>query len=435
MKALDRYQWNEDKKELELSDKGLVFRHPRYGHIADFAEQGFQIVGTYIDTFRQLFRGRLNPDLHTDIEYSLTLKEKTYQLLGQDWILAKSGKNSGYQYRLQNNQLGLVILFKQFHAKAETPASHLKIECSPWFLDNRQPKEVDAYLKKLSERILVGAEAYYPAIHLAVDVQGWAPERDFTHQMKCKSKKCSQYTGLEIVEFNLHEITGTYDRGQSFAFGHANAVQLSVYNKTIQAKKIDKFDYMEHKWKNSTMLEDGTHGYDSDKEVFRIETRFHHSVVQQFALGSCDIKTGEIGVKMNTYSDAIQHIHSLWQYGLKSFQLTFNRNYLDPVWTILKEDVVFKYPESSYKDNLHYKRYYKKATSFTGKNYQLILGNFLSACARESIPFDTVLEELQSLTIWNSITVHYEEKETTEHQLMDRLRDSYKERELLGYGI
>ena len=271
--------------------------------------------------------------------------------------------------------------------------------------------------------------------HLAVDVQGWEPEKEFADKMKCKSKKCSQFNGLDIVEFNLHEITGMYERGQSFLFGSAGRVQLSVYNKTLQAQKVDKFDYMEYKWKNSTLLDDGSSGYDSEREVFRIETRFHHSVVQQFALGSCDTRTGEIGVKMNTYSDVIQHIHSLWQYGLKSFQLTFNRNYLDPFWTILKDDVVFRYPESSYKDNLHYKRYYKKPTSFTGKNYQLILGNFLSAYARESIPFDTLLDELQSLKIWNSITLHYEEKETTEHQLIERLRDSYKERELMGYGI
>ncbi|MRI32612.1 hypothetical protein EOPP23_06375 [Endozoicomonas sp. OPT23] len=435
MRTLDRFRWNGDQKALEADDKGLVFRHPRYGHIADFDEQGFQIVGTYVDTFRQLFRGRMNPNFHTDIEHSLDLKEKKFQLLGQNWILAKIGKNSGYQYRLQNSQIGLVILFKQFHAKAESPASHLKIECSPWFLDNRKPKEVDDYLKRLADRILVGAEAYYPAIHLAVDIQGWEPAQDFAHRMHSKSKKCSQYNGLEITEFNLHEITGVYEKGQSFCFGSANASQLAVYNKTLQAKKIDKFDYMEHKWRNSTLLDDGSSGYDPDRDVFRIETRFHHSVIQQFALGSCDIKTGEIGVRMNTYSEVLKHIHSLWQYGLKSFQFKYNRNYLDPLWTILKDDVVFKYPESSYKDNLHYKRYYKKATSFTGKNYQLMMGNFLSACARESVPFDTVLHELQSMTIWNSITLHYEDKETTEHQLIDRLRDSYTERELLGYGI
>ena len=111
-----------------------------FGIVANFYRQGLQIVGTFVDTFRQLFRGRVNPDLFTDIEFSLSLNEKTFQLKGVDWLLGKSGKNSGYQYRLQNNELGLVILFKQYHAKADTPASHLKIECSPWFLDARTPE-------------------------------------------------------------------------------------------------------------------------------------------------------------------------------------------------------------------------------------------------------------------------------------------------------
>ncbi len=435
MKSMDRYEWNQDQTELVANDKGLIFQHPRYGKVADLHQDDFQIVGTYIDTFRQLFRGAMDLDLQTDIEESITLNLRTHQLLGQDWIIGKSAKCSGYQYRLQNNHLGLILLFKQFHAKSESPASHLKIECSPWFLDNRDPKQVDKYLMRLAKRILVSPEAYYPAIHLAVDVQGWAPDHDFSDKMRCKSKKRTQFNAMDRVEFNLSEISCIYDRGQSYSFGCANAVQMAVYNKTIQARKIDKFDYMEHKWQASTQLDEDTFGYDPEREVFRIETRFHHSVIQQFALGSCDTKTGEIGVKMNTYSDVIKHIHSLWQYGLKSFKLLYNRNYLEPIWSILQDDVVFKYPESSYKDNLHYKRYYKKPTSFSGKNYQLLLGNFLSACARESLPFETVLKELQSLSIWNSIALHYEDKQVEEIKLIERLEATYRERKLLGYCI
>ena len=122
MKALNRYEWNEDRTELVASDKGLIFQHPRYGKVADLYQEDFQIVGTYVDTFRQLFRGAMNQDLLTDIEDSISLNLQTqFQLLGQDWLIGKSAKCSGYQYRLQNNHLGLILLFKQYHAKSGKP--------------------------------------------------------------------------------------------------------------------------------------------------------------------------------------------------------------------------------------------------------------------------------------------------------------------------
>ncbi|MGI9274157.1 MAG: hypothetical protein ACR2PT_04760 [Endozoicomonas sp.] len=92
----------------------------------------------------------------------------------------------------------------------------------------------------------------------------------------------------------------------------------------------------------------------------------------------------------------------------QSFKLKYNSNYIDQIWTILQEDFVFKFPESSCKDNLHYKRYYKKVTSFSGKNYQLVLGNFLSSCARKGLEFSTVLKDLQKMIIWQDIALHYD---------------------------
>ena len=163
--------------------------------------------------------------------------------------------------------------------------------------------------------------------------------------------------------------------------------------------------------------------------------RFHHSVIQQFTLGTCNTETGEIGVKMSTYSDIISHIQALWKYGLKSFKLKYNSNYIDPIWTILQDDIVFKFPESSYTNNLHYKRYYKKPTSFSGKNYQLILGNFLSACARKSMNSKTVIRERQSMSIWQDIALHYERMMTTENQLIEKLKESYQQRILMGYCV
>ena len=435
MQSLERYELSENRTETVASDKGLLFVHPRYGKVQDLYQDNFQIVGTYVDTLRQLFKGAMDLDFLTDIEDSMSFGEKTFRFLGHDWILGKSGKASGYQYRLQNNQLGVIIFCKMFHSKAESIGSHLKIECSPWFLDNRSPKKVDQFLTNIAKKVLRCAEPHYPAIHLAVDVQGWKPDNELSERMTCKSRRIAQFNGIDKAEFNVSEVSCIYDRSQSFKFGSAGAVQMAIYNKTIQAKTIDKFDYMEHKWEQSTQLKNGCSGYDPESDVFRFEVRFHHSVIQQFALGTCNKETGEIGVKMNTYSEVIKHIQALWLYGLKSFKLKYNTNYLDPIWTILLDDIVFKYPESAYKENLHYKRYYKKATSFSGKNYQLYIGNLLSACARKGLTFKKVLRELQASIIWTDIADHYEKNNTTEHQLIDRLKHSYQERILMGYSI
>ncbi|MGI9282867.1 MAG: hypothetical protein ACR2PX_24995 [Endozoicomonas sp.] len=435
MKTLERYELSEDRASTVPSDKGLLFVHPKFGKVADLYQDNFQIVGTYVDTLRQLFKGVMNLGFITDCEHSIDLGEKTYQFLGLDWLLGKSSKSSGYQFRLQNNQLGVIIFFKMFHSKAETESSHLKIECSPWFLDSRSPKEVDKFLAKIAKRILKSSEPHYPAIHLAVDMQGWKPDNNLSERMLCRSRRVAQFNGIDTAEYNVSEVSCIYDRSQSFKFGAAGAVQLAIYNKTIQARTVDKFDYMEHKWDESTKTEEGASGYGPDQDVFRVEVRFHHSVIQQFALGTSNTDTGEIGVKMNTYSDVINHIQALWKYGLKSFKLKYNSNYIDPIWTILQEDIVFKFPESSYTDNLHYKRYYKKPTSFSGKNYQLVLGNFLSSCARKGLEFTTVLKELQQMIIWPDIALHYEKNNTTESQLMQRLSESYQQRILMGYSI
>ncbi|KEI71421.1 hypothetical protein GV64_12325 [Endozoicomonas elysicola] len=121
---------------------------------------------------------------------------------------------------------------------------------------------------------------------------------------------------------------------------------------------------------------------------------------------------------------------------MKSFKLKHNTNYFHPIWSILMNDLVFA-PEgiNAPDQQLNYQRHYKKPDTFSGKNYQLYLGNYLSACARKRLPFEQVLEELQNNIIWNDIALHYESINTTEHELIERLRAGYQERILMGYAI
>jgi hypothetical protein len=258
---------------------------------------------------------------------------------------------------------------------------------------------------------------------------------DFLNSYKCRPRRTSQYNIFDSLEFKHSDISCTYDRCQSFKFGAASSVQLAVYNKTVQSRVVDKLDYMEHKWTIETGSKDPAHtnhSYDPEKDVTRIELRFHHSVIRQFSEGTFDIKTGEIGVCLTSYKAVCKHLNGLWRYGLESFKYCHNSNYIAPIWTILQDDIEFRFPESSYQENLYYKRYYKKASSCSGKNYQLILGNFLSACARRRMTFKSVIEELQKLSVWSDIAEHYESGNIQENQLISRLKESYGSRLLQG---
>lgn len=433
MKHLKRYKVSKDKFKTTPSEQGLLFCHPNKGKVLDLTDSGFQVVGMCVDTLRQIFKGRMDLDFLTDIQHSIDLNEKKLRLLGFDWLVGKSSKSSGYQYRLQNNDLGLILFFKMFHAKAESESSLLKIECSPWYLDNRMPEQVDDFLRTIAEKILRVPEPHYPAIHLAVDIQGWEPEHDLADKVACRSRRVAQYNGFENIEFNFYYISCVYDRCQSFKFGPATSVQLAIYDKTIQSRDSDKLDYIQNKWEKYTSKQG--RAYDSDRDVFRVELRSHHSVVEQFALGSYD-NNGVIGLSLKSYTDITSHLHGLWQNGLKSFKLKHNTNYFHPIWSILMNDLVFA-PEgiSNQSQQLNYQRHYKKPDTFSGKNYQLYLGNFLSACARKRLSFEQVLEELQNNIIWNDIALYYENINTTEHELIERLREGYQERILLGYAI
>ena len=73
-----------------------------------------------------------------------------------------------------------------------------------------------------------------------------------------------------------------------------------------------------------------------------------------------------------------------------------------------------------------------ESDSFSDKNYQLVLGNFLSPCARNDLEFRTMMNAHQDLLIWQEIALHCEKNKTSEHQLIERLRASYQQRILMG---
>ncbi|MGI2026742.1 hypothetical protein [Endozoicomonas acroporae] len=420
-----------DLHTSEESKNGRLFHHE--GRFVDLSN--IRILGTYVDTVRQLYKGKVNDDLLITVNDALSDNQGHLRLFDTDWIVGKCSRQSGYQYRLQNNDLGVIILFKSYHSKGDLTATHCKIELSPWFIETRSPQDLQDTIDGYAGSLLNEMEPNQCAIHLAVDLQGWTPGKDFVSNLRCRSRRVRELDGIESATFDLHEISATYGRGQSFLFGSAGGLQLGIYNKTLQAKATDKLDYMEQKWRQSSGSDlDPDQGYNPELDVFRFEFRFHHSVIEQFCNGSVDSATGELPLKgASTYVELINDLQGFWNYGVDSFKLMYNSRTLDPFWSILQEEPRFHAPDPIL--TIVHKRHYKTANGFTGKNVDLFMGNYISLCARQRKPAREVWKELKSLSTFETIQNHYESKGIYTQELKSKIKKALKDRKLRGYGV
>ncbi|WP_410966908.1 hypothetical protein, partial [Salmonella sp. SAL04277] len=85
---------------------------------------------------------------------------------------------------------------------------------------------------------------------------------------------------IERIEFDSS--ASVYGRGETYMFGSASGLQLCIYNKTLQARATDKLDYWSKVWAslNGDPFGDGDPAYKPEEDVWRLEFRFHHSVIQ-----------------------------------------------------------------------------------------------------------------------------------------------------------
>src|SRR5690606_11164391 len=106
---------------------------------------------------------------------------------------------------------------------------------------------------------------------------------------------------------------------------------LSICNKTEQARATDKLDYWESVWRRTDhpVDLDFEGNYDAAADVWRVELRFHHSLVQQFASGSVDLRTGAT-IDTRSFAQFSAHLDGLWRYGLLQFNLLARPGYFDP---------------------------------------------------------------------------------------------------------
>ncbi|MBB2494490.1 hypothetical protein [Aquipseudomonas ullengensis] len=383
---------------------------------------GVRLLRCGVDTVRQLYRGMIRPEIMALFETPGVMVD----FAGQRWHSGRVGRDSGYQYKLQNADLGFVLLVKNFNAKLDAIGPHLKIEVSPHAIDNHSPERLQERLDFYASHLLSHVERNQCAVHLALDVQGWKPPVDLVARMHCNAKVHRDISGISEISWATK--SSVYGRGETSMFGSASGVQLAIYNKTEQARAIDKLDYWESVWKRRNSFDEADPAnYDPQSDVWRIELRYHHSVVQQFASGSVDVRTGQ-AIETDSFAAFSGHLDGLWRYGLRQFKLLARPGYFEPVWTLFREDVRVDIAADSLLDDTAYKRYYKTSHGFSGKNVELFLGNFVSLLARERVGAKKAFSVLRKWDCWPVIREHYAAKGMTTPDLLAHIEKLIEER-------
>jgi hypothetical protein len=404
----------------EHNSIGRIFVDPGTAEIVDLSKA--KILACSVDTVRQLYRGLIRPEIMSLFEKPGTIVD----FAGQRWHSGRVSKDSGYQYKLQNADLGIILLVKNFNAKIENIGPHLKIEVSPHAINQFSPERLQERLDYYADHVLTNVERNQCAVHLALDLQGWQPPADLVARMHCRARAARDISGIKEIQWTLE--SATYGKGQSYLFGSAGGVQLGIYNKTEQARSIDKLDYWENVWRRRDSFDEADpDNYNPEQDVWRVELRYHHSVIQQFASGSFYLHSGET-IETNSYAAFAPHLDGLWRYGLRQFKLLARPGYFEPIWTLIRDDVRVDLPVDSLVDETEYKRQYKTSRGFSGKNVELFLGNFVSLLARERVGARKAFYRLKDWECWPVIRDHYAAKGMDEDGLYKHIKGILEER-------
>ncbi|MES9872497.1 MAG: hypothetical protein ABW146_05250 [Candidatus Sedimenticola sp. 6PFRAG7] len=378
-----------------------------------------EVILTSIDTVKQLYKGMPKPDV---LERLKSLQESSATILttpaplGTKWHLGFAGKASGYQYKLQNNERGVVILLKSFYKEEDRDGNHLKIELSPKFIAERGKKEIQQQLDNIAKSLLDDYKPAGIAIHIAADFQGWEMPDDFLSRFTTRTRVTQDRDAIQKVEFNsLSDVSVNYGDKQSYLFGKANALQIALYRKDREIEVSDKQDHFQRQWDGYTFGQ-----YDKELPVWRLEARLHHRVVRE--LGNSQ------GLTLESFSDVVEHLADLWRYALMNNRLDQSRTYIDPIWQLLIEDCRFEHPATGY----YFTRKKKESLGNIGKNYSLIIGNMITVFARQGFKVKEVMRELKKLSIYEELLRVYKDNGKTESDLWDQIDKGLSLRRLIG---
>lgn len=399
-----------------------------------FNESGFtdlshvEIVGSSVDTIRQLFYGLPDQGLIHKLELHSTNREDLIYLGspgGIRWHFTKMGKVARYRYKLQNNEEGIVILFGSYYEKLDSPGQHLKIELSPHFISQRSVLKIWQRLhgsSGLSGAFLHDAIPKGCAVHLAADYQGHTMPDDFLTRLSTYSRTIRVFDSLSELDLSdISESVASYGGAnveRNYLIGRASALQVCLYDKSKEIVKHDKLDYFHREWQNYTLG-----SFDSSKKVRRVEVRFHHSVIREIGEG--------MGKSLESWIDVAEHLTDIWRYGLERTRVRLSSNpnsVVDPFWQLLMQDVYFYVPA----DGLHICRKKKESVDPVGKNISLLIGNMITLCARNGHDTKQVMGQLKRLNFYPQIVSYYISRGLSESDLRENVEKGLAMRRIIG---
>ncbi len=396
-----------------------------------------KILHKGVDTLKYLYKGKVNLETYQLIK---DLYETTHSAIfgfaDQMWMLG-SGGASGYRYRLQNNDLGIILFFGSKHIKIDEDCNlegnHFKAELSPHFILAREAKEVDQFIDNLMKHFLTESNRPQLAVHLCADVKGWDIPQDFDHRLRTRAKRLMDYKGVSDYEFDLSATSVTYGNMETITYGRANSLQFTVYDKTLANKKQDKVEFWEKIWKKQTN-DNFEPYYQPGERVRRIEFRFHHTVVEQFSrtLATGTDSDGNPCIwgnkKIRSFVELEQHLTGLWQYAAMSFRLDLTTEYIDPFWTVMIDDVEFL----PLKPDLLYKREYKSPGTGSDRNVIMAMANKLSVLVRRGMKKKDIFKTFKKDEIWPDIQAYYFNKGFNTEAIRDHIYQLADRRLLQG---
>jgi hypothetical protein len=407
--------WERHSRE-SLASGGEGDRFGRYflSQIGHVDLSGLRVVHSGLDTVRQLYAGVLKPDVLTELERVVSEGfGECVEIGGRVWAVGRGGKGAGYKYLLQDGDYGLIILVKSFYADVSSSGSHVKIECSPHWIRSRDTAAMGRELDDLARCFLDGSVGSGCAVHLCVDVQGWRPEA-FLERLVTRSRRVVQHKTQKIAYMDVGEIGLCYGDNESFTLGSVAAVQMCVYRKDLEVKAKGRADYWHDVWSNAVDDCDFTRpSFNRDAPVWRIEFRFHHSVLAEFGNGAILANQAANDGKFYYSSVAGNWAHisglgdklqGLWLYGLDNFRLEIKVagvcSYIDPVWQFLTEDV-----KMSDESDMTFKRVRRKPgeSQDVTKNMLLAVGNLLSIYAKYRFTAKYAMQCLKDCGIYDDL--------------------------------
>lgn len=410
----------DDKTAEQL---GNLFLTPH----GEWDSNSVSIVHHGIDTIKQLYESHIKLDRLEAIESLYNSKNYTIQFRsyeGIDWAIT-SAQRGGYRYCLNNRELGIVVMLGSIHTDPKYYGHHLKIELSPWFILD---KPIDCIQKCIDEIASIFTHDFKPtgvAIHLCADVQGWAVPNDLDHKIVTRAQRIQKYSGAMELQYENHSVATVYGKGETFTFGGAGALQFSIYNKSKLIKKNQNIEEYWHKiYQTKTKLIDNPNSeliedliiFDKKKEVTRLEARFHHSVIEQFARG--------LSQDLRSFKQLSKHLTGLWSYAFNNFRLDCSPTYIDPFWQHIRDDIVFNHDKNA----LDYRRIYKQ-TDFdsppSDRILKIIQGLLTSCYRRLKYDLDTAMQGLLKSGIWQQLLELYQRR--NEWDIDYTVQDAYED--------